>query len=44
MRRPRTKEQPKQTPHHTSPIAEKMMEESKKNGPQKRTKKNKTDK
>jgi hypothetical protein len=32
-RRPRVKEQPKQAPHHTSPFTEKMLEESKKNGP-----------
>jgi hypothetical protein len=41
-RRPRIKEQPKQAPHHTSPFTEKMLEESKKNGPS--TKKPKQDK
>ena len=29
-RRPRTKEQPKQTPQHTSPMTDKLLKESKK--------------
>jgi hypothetical protein len=29
-RRPRIKEPPKQTPHHTSPTTERIVEESKK--------------
>jgi hypothetical protein len=32
-RKPRIKEPPKLSPHHTSPITEKMLDEAKKLGP-----------
>lgn len=40
-RRPRIKEPPKSAPHHTSPMAEKILEESKKRGPKKDKKQDK---
>lgn len=35
-RKPKLKEAPKRQPHHYSPISEKLMEEAKKVGPQKK--------